>query len=251
MASGVSVSRSKSLAWPEIRARAAAFAEDWSDAGSERQQSQTFWIRFLECFGVRPERVATFEHTVTRFSTQAHGFIDLFWPGVMLVEQKGAGRDLDAAEFQAMDYLPGLKDHELPKIVVICDFQQFKVRILATGEVHQFSLAELPEAKNRDLFAFIAGYSRAAFGSVEEEEASVKAAQLMSSLYEVLRLDEYSDEGASVFLTRLLFLMFGDDTALWESHLFQEYIRTRTAEDGSDLGAQLAALFQGGCCTVR
>lgn len=244
MASSVSVSRSKPLSWPEIRARAAAFAEEWSDSGHERQQAQTFWIRFLECFGVRPERVATFEHTVTRFSTQARGYVDLFWPGVMLVEQKGAGRDLEAAEFQAMDYLPGLKDHELPKIVVICDFQHFKVRDLATGEVHAFSLAELPDAKNLDLFAFIAGYSRAAFGSAEEEEASVKAAQLMGSLYEVLRLDQYPDEAASIFLTRLLFLMFGDDTALWEPHLFQEYIRTRTAEDGSDLGAQLAVLFQ-------
>ena len=239
------VSRSKALSWPEITHRATVFAGEWADAaGDERRQSQLFWVRFLECFGIRPERVATFEHTVQRFSTQAHGFIDLFWPGMLLVEQKSAGADLEKAKFQAFDYLGGLKDHELPRLVVMCDFRRFRGQVLATGEEFEFALDELPDPANLDRFGFIAGYSRAEFGNADEEAASVKAAQLMSSLYEQLRLDQYPDEAASVFLTRLLFLMFGDDTGLWEPALFTEYVRTRTAEDGSDLGAQLSALFQ-------
>ncbi|NDG66538.1 MAG: class I SAM-dependent DNA methyltransferase, partial [Actinobacteria bacterium] len=43
---------------------------------------------------------------------------------------------------------------------------------------------------------------------------------------------------------RLLLLMFADDTGMWEKGLFSEFIETRTQPDGSDLGAQLAMLFQ-------
>jgi hypothetical protein len=240
----VAATRSKALSWPEIAHRAAVFAGEWAEAKDERAQSQTFWIRFLECFGIRPERVATFEHTVTRFSTEQRGFIDLFWPGMLLVEQKGAGKDLDKATFQALDYLPGLKDHELPKLIVMCDFQRFRGRVLATGEEFEFNLEDLAQAANLDHFGFIAGYNRVQFGSAVEEAASVEAAKLMSGLYEQMRLDRYQDEAASIFLTRILFLMFGDDTALWESHLFEEFVRTRTTDDGSDLGTQLAGLFQ-------
>ena len=241
----VAVSRSKALAWPEIAERAAVFSGEWANTrGDESSQSQTFWIRFLEVFGIRPERVATFEHAVTRFSTEGRGYIDLFWPGMLLVEQKGVGKDLDKATFQALDYLPGLKDHELPKLIIMCDFRRFRGRVLATGEEFEFNLEDLPQAVNLDRFGFIAGYNRVKFGSEAEEAASIKAAQLMSGLYEQMRLDRYRDEAASIFLTRILFLMFGDDTALWESGLFEEFIRTRTVEDGSDLGTQLAGLFQ-------
>ena len=163
---------------------------------------------------------------------------------MLLVEQKGVGKDLDKATFQALDYLPGLKDHELPKLVVMCDFRRFRGRVLATGEEFEFNLENLAKSENLDHFGFIAGYNRVQFGSEVETAASIEAAKLMAGLYEQMRLDRYKDEAASVFLTRILFLMFGDDTALWESHLFEEFVRTRTVEDGSDLGPQLAGLFQ-------
>lgn len=40
------------LTWPDIRARAVAFAREWADAGSERAEAQTFWNEFLAVFGV-------------------------------------------------------------------------------------------------------------------------------------------------------------------------------------------------------
>jgi hypothetical protein len=108
----------------------------------------------------------------------------------------------------------------------------------------EFLLEDLPKARNLDRFAYLAGCSRAECGSAEDEFASVKVAQLMGSLYEQLRLDRYEDEAASICLSGILFMMFCDDTALWETQLFEELMRTRAAEDGSDLGLQLAALFQ-------
>ncbi len=102
------------LSWNQIRARAARFAEEWKHARYERGESQTFYNEFFEVFGVTRRRVATFEEPVKRLGN-ARGFIDLFWKGVLLVEQKSAGRDLIRAKGQAFDYFPGLKEHELPR----------------------------------------------------------------------------------------------------------------------------------------
>ena len=48
----------------------------------------------------------------------------------------------------------------------------------------------------------------------------------------------------SMFLTRILFLLFGDDAGIWEMHLFTRFLRKHTREDGSDLGTQINALFE-------
>lgn len=47
-----------------------------------------------------------------------------------------------------------------------------------------------------------------------------------------------------MFLTRILFLLFGDDAGIWELHLFTRFLRKHTREDGSDLGTQINALFE-------
>lgn len=66
----------------------------------------------------------------------------------------------------------------------------------------------------------------------------------MARLHEELSKNGYEGHDASVLLTRLLFLVFGDDTGMWEKDLFVQFIETRTQEDGTDCGPQLAHLFQ-------
>ena len=84
------------LSWNEIRARAARFAEDWKDAAYEKGETQSFYNDFFNVFGIQRRTVASYEQHVNMLDNQ-HGFIDLFWPGVLLVEQKSAGKDLFAA----------------------------------------------------------------------------------------------------------------------------------------------------------
>ena len=105
------------LSWNEIRARAARFAEDWKDAHYERGETQTFYNEFFEAFGASRRRVATYEEPVERLGNK-RGFIDLFWKGVLLVEQKSAGKDLKKAKEQALDYFPELKEYELPRYLL-------------------------------------------------------------------------------------------------------------------------------------
>ena len=104
------------LDWNDIKSRAAKFAEDWNGAQYERGETQTFYNEFFELFGVTRRRVASFEHGVN-LPDKKRGYLDLFWKGKLLVEQKSAGRSLVPARRQALDYFPGLKEHELPRYI--------------------------------------------------------------------------------------------------------------------------------------
>lgn len=94
------------LGWDEIKRRAKAFSEEWKDAHYEKGETQSFYNDFFEIFGVRRRTVADYERRVKLLDNK-QGFMDLFWPRVLLVEQKSARLDLGKAEGQAMDYLTG------------------------------------------------------------------------------------------------------------------------------------------------
>jgi hypothetical protein len=234
---------SKPPSWNEIRTNAQQFATRWEGTSDENAESQSFWNEFLGIFGIDRKRVATFEARAKRESTGGRGRIDLLWPGTLVAEHKSAGKDLATAEAQALDYLESIDVNDFPGVIVTSDFGNFRVRDLGGDNVpFTFPLAELP--KEIDRFGFIAGYRQRKFGDKEEEEANVRAARLMGDLYEELARTGYEGHDASVLMTRLLLLMFADDTGMWEKGLFSEFIETRTQPDGSDLGSQLAMLFQ-------
>jgi hypothetical protein len=112
------------LSWSEIRSRAAQFARDHRDDRYEKGETQTFYNDFFRIFDIDRRRVAVYERSVEKVKGE-RGFIDLFWPGVLIVEQKSRGRDLLGAELQAMDYTHRLPDAEMPRFVLACDFQTF------------------------------------------------------------------------------------------------------------------------------
>ena len=120
------------LAWNEIRARAARFADEWANAKYEKGEAQSFYNDFFDVFGIKRRKVASFADPVKKLGDK-QGFIDLFWKGVLLVEQKSAGRDLTRAKQQAFDYFPGLKDAEVPRYILVSDFQTFELYDLDEG----------------------------------------------------------------------------------------------------------------------
>lgn len=226
---------------------------------SERQLTQAFWIDFMECFGVSGRRTLLFEREAKRASTGRNGRIDVFWPGMLLIEQKSVNRDLDKAQIQADDYLAGgsVSEHEWPKYIITSDFKNFRITNARTNDQWVFTLEELPEYV--DQLKFIAGVEEVAKG--EEIEATIHASKIMAHLYQELvgeeadapvgeeaaekyGVEDPAVERASIFLTRVLFLLFGDDAGLWENDLFYRFIDERTQEDGSDLGAQINMLFE-------
>lgn len=228
------------LTWNEIRARSAAFAREWAGARYERGETQSFYNDFFEVFGVKRRLVATFEEPVKKLGDR-QGFIDLFWKGKLLVEHKSAGRDLDRARTQALDYFPGLKDHELPRYILVCDFQTFHLIDLDTREETRFALGDLPD--HVEAFGFVVGIEKRVFK--DQDPVNVVAAELMGKLHDALKASGYDGHPLERLLVRLLFCLFADDTGIFdELGLLDTYIQDRTAEDGSDLGPKLIHLFQ-------
>lgn len=117
------------LSWNEIRARALVFSREWTDESSEDAEGKSFWDGFFNVFGITRRRVASFEKKVKRIDGK-DGYIDLLWKGVLLVEQKSRGKDLDRAYAQATDYFPGLKERDLPRYVLVSDFARFRLPLL-------------------------------------------------------------------------------------------------------------------------
>ncbi|NUO76563.1 MAG: class I SAM-dependent DNA methyltransferase [Lysobacter sp.] len=227
------------LSWNEIKARAIAFAKEWEDEASEDAEAKSFWDGFFTVFGVNRRRIASFEVPIKR-EDGSGGFIDLLWKGILLVEHKSLGKDLDRAFGQARDYFPGLKDRDLPRYVLVSDFQHFRLYDLDTGEQHAFALKELH--RHIRLFGFIAGYQSRSFK--DQDPVNIKAAERMGKLHDVLRDDGYTGHKLEVLLVRILFCLFAEDTGIFEPRRrFQDFVEQRTNEDGSDLGGHLATLF--------
>jgi len=227
------------LSWNEIRSRALNFSKEFADAHYEKGETQTFYNEFFNVFGVNRRRVATFEEPVKKLG-ERQGFIDLLWKGVLLVEQKSEGRDLTKAKEQALDYFPGLKDNELPQYVLACDFQNFELYDLDKNKEYKFKLSELH--KNIELFGFIAGYERKEYKDFQQ--ANIEASELMGKLYDALKQSGYTQHDLELFLVRLLFCMFADDTGIFERDIFKQLIEERTKEDGSDTGFWVSKLFE-------
>jgi type I restriction-modification system DNA methylase subunit len=228
------------LNWNEIKSRALLFSKTWADASNEDSEAKPFWIAFFEIFGITDKRVATFELNVKKLGG-SQGFVDLFWPGVLLVEHKSRGKNLDDAVDQAVGYLHNLPERDLPQLVVVCDFARFRVRILATGETVEFELQHLH--KHVKLFGLLAGYKVQDIRA--EDPVNIKAAERMGRLHDALKASGYEGHALEVLLVRLLFCLFADDTGIFQpAQSFRDFVEERTAPDGSDLGPRLGQLFQ-------
>ncbi len=228
------------LSWNEVRARAAAFADEWQDAAYERGEAQSFYNAFFRVFGVQRRSVARYEEHVEKLDNRS-GFIDLFWPGVLIVEQKSAGRDLKAAYEQAGDYFDALPERDRPRHILVSDFQTFELHDLSERRRTAFALADLP-AHVED-FGFILGRERRTFR--DQDPANIEAAELVGRLHDALTEAGYQGHDLERFLVRIVFCLFADDTGVFEPRdIFLDFIETRTGEDGADLGALLMQLFQ-------
>ena len=226
------------LSWNEIRSRALAFSNEWQDEGSEQAESQSFWNEFFNLFGISRRRVASFEKFAKKIDDK-DGFIDLLWKGVLLIEHKSRGKNLDRAYTQALDYFPGLKERELPRYVMVSDFERFRLYDLDEDTTHEFTLPDLHE--NIHHFAFIAGYQTHKIK--DQDPVNIQAAELMGELHDQMHATGYEGHDLEVYLVRLLFCLFAEDTGIFQRQQFYDYIEDRTAEDGADLAAQLDILF--------
>lgn len=244
------------ISWNEIRQNAIRFSREWSGAKSESAEKQTFWNDFFRVFGVHRRTVAAFEKPVKRISGE-YGYIDLFWPGMLLVEHKSRGKDLGQAESQAFRYIGDLvregREDEVPRYVIVSDFARIALYDLEpepsgglpSAEARPPAVVEFPLSQlhhHLHHFAFIPGYQQRRFE--EPDPINLRAVAIMGDLHDALAAGGYTGHELERFLVRVLFCLFADDTGIFERESFRLYIEDRTKPDGSDLGLHLARLFE-------
>ncbi len=228
------------LSWNQIRVRAAEFSKEWDGAEYEKGEAQSFYNEFFEIFGIRRRTVARFEEHIRKLDNRS-GFIDLFWPGVLIAEHKSLGRDLSEAANQAGEYFDALDEAYKPRFQLVCDFQTFQLLDRERGELIDFSLSELHDYV--EYFSFILGKQKLSSGP--KEPVNIAAAEIVAKLYDGLQSAGYRGETLERLLVRTVFCFFADNTGIFEPRgLFLDFLESRTSDDGSDIGAQLTALFQ-------
>ena len=183
------------LNWNEIKSRALSFSKEWEKDFSEDAEAKSFMDEFFNVFGISRRRVASFE-TIIKKENGKQGFIDLLWKGTLLIEFKSRGKDLIKAHKQAIDYFPGLKDHELPKYILVCDFENFRLYDLEDDTIVNFKLNDL--VTNVHHFSYLLGYHKKVYK--EQDPANIKAAEAMGKLHDRLEEIGYIGHSLEVYL---------------------------------------------------
>lgn len=227
------------LGWNEIKERAVKFSKEWADTCNEEADAQSFLVEFFNVFGISNRKVATFEHKVKKLD-EHNGYIDLLWKGTILIEMKSRGKSLDKAYQQSKDYLQGLQQYELPKYILVSDFENFRLYDIDEDTETDFQLKDFIDHVH--LFGFIAGYQKRTYKA--EDPVNIEAAYLMGKLHDALKEAGYTGHELEKYLVRLLFCLFAEDTTIFEKNAFFEYLTVKTNEDGTDLGMHIAQLFQ-------
>lgn len=220
--------------------RAYALAKDYASASYEMGQAQNFIRDLCEVFGFSAKRLVSFEQRVKKASGSS-GRMDGFYPGKLLIEMKSRGEDLQAAYQQALDYLPGLQDAELPDYILVSDFERLHLYRRGDGSPPLcHTLADFPQ--HIDAYLFLAGFETQA--RAEQIAVNENAARKIAQLHDAMRDGGYAGADLERYLVRLLFCLFAEDTAIFDSPgAFSRYVRQHTREDGSDLDGALQNLF--------
>lgn len=231
------------LSLAEIRDRAQVFAKSWAGETREHAEAKSFWDGFFQVFGRTRREVASFEDPVKKITGTGKNFIDLLWKGVLIAEHKSAGKDLGKAHSQAMGYIQDMinegRRNELPRYLIVSDFVRIALHDLDEDTHLEIKLEDLP--RHVESFGFLAGIRQVQIKP--QDPVNIEAAEKMADLHDALLNGGYPSVQLDQLLTRVLFCLFAEDTQIFEANQFTSFIINHTHEDGSDLGVQLALLF--------
>jgi len=132
-----------------------------------------------------------------------------------------------------------------PRFIIVTDYDTLLA--LDTKNQDSLDISFVDLAKHFDFFLPLAGMEKAQFKS--ENPADVKAAEKMAKLYDEIKKNNHTDtpeevHQLNVFLSRLLFCFFAEDTEIFEKGQFTNAIKSHTQPDGSDLRPYLHRLFE-------
>ena len=228
------------------RTAAKQFAKDWTGRGDEKQETSRFWMGLLQkVYGItEPDNFITFEVPVKLDHTS---FIDAFIPSTrVLIEQKGRDIDLsrgykqsDGAMLtpfqQARRYAGYLPYNQVPRWIVVCNFQEFHIHDMnrPNDEPEVLKLADLEKEYHRLQFLVDTGSEHIK----KEMEISLQAGELVGVLYDAL-LKQYKDpsdpetlKSLNKLCVRLVLCLYAEDAGIFGNRsMFHDYLQAHERE---------------------
>ncbi len=232
-----------SLDYPHIREQLNRIIQDYKDAeGYERGQSQNFWTQIFNAYGVSGQvQLKAFEHRLK--NDKAQKYVDAFIPKLVMIEQKSRGLDLTKAYMQVSEYYDKLKTDK-PRYIVLCNFDELWLYDIANPldiKEHKCALTDLP--KNAEWLDFLAP-SAAMTEIVEENPINRQATEMVAKLHQAFISDGVNADELALFLTRLIFCFFADDTGIFgQRNLLDGLLTNEVKADGSNLHEVFTTLF--------
>ncbi|HEM2548462.1 TPA: class I SAM-dependent DNA methyltransferase [Streptococcus suis] len=132
-----------------------------------------------------------------------------------------------------------------PRYIIVTNFVDFAAKDTKTSDTLQIPFRDLPTYA--DFFLAWNGVEKVDYA--KENPADIKAAERFTRLYDELKKINHFDDRSqeekefNLFLIRLLFLLFAEDTEIMKKGIFTNAIKTRSREDGSDLNTLFNQIF--------
>ena len=197
-----------------------------------------FPFQFIECFKVPKATVTKLKGTLNKASGQG----ELLWPKKLYYKPCKEG-DVEQALDGMME--EGLTKTHKPQYLLVTDGVKFSAYDRSREIYQHGDFSELNESF--DFFLSLAGIER--YEAVEEALADIRAAGRLAKFYDAVLADnpDWNDEGhvhtINLFLTRILFCMFAEDTGIFEQDLFSKSLNEYTDINGGDVGHFLDQIF--------
>lgn len=234
-----------SIDYKHVRQQLQQIVHDYKDSeGYERGQSQNFWTQVFNAYGVSGQtQTKAFEHRLKNDSNQK--YVDAFIPKLVIIEQKSRGVDLNKAYTQVSEYYDRINAKDKPRYIILCNFDEiwlYDINNPLDIKKHQCPLSDLPN--NAEWFEFLSPESQQSNEIIEENPINRQATEKLAKLHQAFIEDGVDPDELALFLTRLIFCFFADDTAIFgKKHVLHSLLKNHAATDGSNLQQILTTLF--------
>jgi len=231
----------------EIKLGLDAFVKRWSGySGTERAEAQTFLNDLFACYGSdRKDVGARFEE----FRTSS-GFMDLYWPEVLIVEMKHPKQPLTRAAEQRERYWAESANREAgvraAQYVIACNFREFELwepGAYPNQPLATFTLEQLPD--RYDLLLFLEDPTRRPVLVEHRRELTTEAAAHIAQLYQSL-----ADRSAAPvdeiqrFTMQVVWCFFAEDLGMLDGYPLQAVIADLLSQVHPDAARDIGYLFQ-------
>lgn len=152
---------------------------------------------------------------------------------------KYAADDVFGSFSQVENYVSGISSK--PRYIIVTDYNRLLAKDTKTKDSLDIEFTQLP--KYFEFFLAWNGIEKADFE--KENPADIKAAEYFARIYDQLLEDNesVSRHGFNLFLIRLLFCLFAEDTGIFKDNSFTDFLKMMTSDDGSDMNKRISELF--------